>query len=131
MSSPNFREKDSAVPGEEHTAHTNWLLAIIVTCCLLRAACTGLCCMADEYIVQSMATALNTASVSVEQRCDYLTVLSAIEPAPPDAEQHRMQRVGNRLGVARALLHARLPVPETSGYIFSEANCEVGSEEPF
>ena len=42
-----------------------------------------------------------------------------------------MQRVGNRLGVARALLHERLPVPETSGYIFSEANCEVGSEEPF
>ena len=78
-----------------------------------------------------MATALNTVSISVEQRCDYSTVLAAMEPAPPDAEQRRLQRVGTRLGVARALPHARLPVPESSGHIFSEASSEAGSEEPF
>ena len=84
----------------------------------------------DEYIVQSMATALNKVSVSVEQRRDYFTVLAAMAPAPPpDAEQRHMQRVGTRLGVARALLHARLPVP-SGGCIFSEADSEAGSEEP-
>jgi hypothetical protein len=69
-------------------------------------------------------------AVSVEQRRDYFTVLAAMAPAPPDAEQRRMQRVGTRLGVARALLHARLPVPESSGCIFSEADSEAGTEEP-
>ena len=124
------RESDCAVRGEERTAST-YQPAACGHCHMLLASCCVLC-GTDEYIVQSMATALNKVSVSVEQRHAYFTVLTAMEPrAPaPDAEQRRMQRVVTRLGVVRALLHARLPMPDSSGYIFSEANSEAGSEEP-
>ena len=86
--------------------------------------------LTDDRIVQAGAIAAkaHASTVTEEQRSDYFTVLAATAPAPPGAEQFRMQRVCTRLGMARALLHARLPVPESSG--FSEADSAAGGEEP-
>ena len=100
MSSPIFRESDCVVRGEEHTAGSyqpGCLQSLSHAARFVLSAAWP-----DECIVQSMATALsNMVSVSVEHRRDYFTVLAAMEPAPPDAEQRRIQRVGTRVGVWR------------------------------
>ena len=95
--------------------------------------------LTDDRIVQAGAIAAKAlaSTVTEEQRSDYFTVLAATAPAPPGAEQFRMQRVCTRLGMARArlgmaraLLRLRLPVADTPRDIFSEADSAASSEEP-
>ena len=83
----------------------------------------------DDRIVHLEGQAL-ASTVTEEQRSDCFMVLAATAPAPPDAEQNRVQRVCTRLVVARALLRLRLPVADTPRGIFFEADSAASSEEP-
>lgn len=71
MSSPIFRERECAVRGEEHMAHTNLLAS---SHALLRAVCcVAEAMLADKCIVQDGAIAVNALAsmVTDEQRSDY------------------------------------------------------------
>ena len=89
--------------------------------------------LTDDRIVQAGAIAAKAlaSTVTEEQRSDYFTVLAATAPAPPGAEQCRMQRVCTLTVACRPLNCpcGTCSVCSVIGPVFSEYSGETGSEE--